>query len=262
MADGLPKVTEKDVEELIGFIRDAIRSTGCNGVVMGLSGGIDSAVVAKLCVDAIGADNVLCVFMPSRATAADDYRITSDLCAEWGIEYRILDVQPAVDSLSAILATSTDTPLDRGNIAARCRMIVLYNLAKKYGRVVLGTSNESEIMMGYFTKFGDGACDITPLSGMYKTHVRQIAGILGIPEEIIKRPPTAGLWVGQTDEEDMGISYDALDVILYSMELERSDAEISKATGVPVEKISDIRNTIEKSEHKRMPPIHPGFRFS
>ena len=262
MADGLPKVTEKDVEELIGFIRDAIKATGCGGVVMGLSGGIDSAVVAKLCVEAIGADNVLCVFMPSRVTAADDYRITSDLCAEWGIEYRILDVQPAVDSLSAILTTSTDTPLDRGNIAARCRMIVLYNLAKKYGRVVLGTSNESEIMMGYFTKFGDGACDITPLSGMYKTHVRQIAGILGIPEEIIKRPPTAGLWVGQTDEDDMGISYDALDVILYSMELERSDTEIAKATGVPVEKISDIRNTIEKSEHKRMPPIHPGFRFS
>ena len=262
MADGLPKVTEKCVEKLTGSIRDAIRGTGCKGAVIGLSGGIDSAVVTKLCVNAIGAENVLCIFMPSRVTIVSDYRITSDLCSDWGFEYKILEIQPAIDSLSAILTSSDDTPLDRGNIAARCRMIVLYNLAKKYGRIVLGTSNESEIMMGYFTKFGDGACDIAPLSGMYKTHVRQIAKIIGVPNEIIQRPPTAGLWEGQTDEDDMGITYDTLDMILYSVKLERSDAEISKNTGVSIDKIAEIRKTIEKSEHKRMPPIQLGFRFS
>jgi NAD+ synthase len=253
----IPAFTEKDVKTLTSKIRKAVRDTGCKGVVLGLSGGIDSAVVAKLCADAIGAENVLCVFMPSRVTPADDYRITSDLCTEWGMEYRILDVQPAVDSLSAILATSTDTPLDRGNIAARCRMIVLYNLAKKGGRVVMGTSNESEFRIGYFTKFGDGACDIAPLADIYKTQIRQIARMIRVPEEIIAKPPTAGLWAGQTDEEEMGITYDDLDPVLYLMSAGRPDKEISEMTGVAAGKVSSVREKVAKSGHKRAPPVCP-----
>jgi len=257
MRGGLPKITEKDVRALTDNIRKAVRNTGYNGVVLGLSGGIDSAVVAKLCADAIGAENVLCVFMPSRVTTADDYRITAALCTEWGTEYRILDVQPAVDSLSAILATSTDTPLDRGNIAARCRMIVLFNLAKKNGRVVMGATNESEFQMGYFTKFGDGAYDISPLSGLYKTHVRQIAKMIGIPQEIIEKPPSAGLWAGQTDEEEMGISYNDLDPVLYGISRGHKDDAISEMTGVPMDKVMSIRERVERSEHKRGSPICP-----
>jgi NAD+ synthase len=256
MAHDLPKITEKDVKTLTDSIRKAVGSTGADGVVVGLSGGIDSAVVAKLCVDAIGADNVLCVFMPSRATPHEDYKVTSDLCAKWGTEYRILDVQPAVDSLSAILTTSTDTPLDRGNIAARCRMIVLFNLAKKNGKVVMGTSNHSEILMGYFTKFGDGAYDISTLYGLYKTQVRQIAKIIGVPKDIIKRPPTAGLWPGQTDEEEMGMTYDVLDPILYSIVNGASDKEISERTGVSEDRAASVRRTVAASEHKRRPPVH------
>jgi len=255
MDSPFPKITESDVEDLKDRIRKVVGSTGY-GAVLGLSGGIDSAVVAKLCTDAIGPENVLCVFMPSRATPADDYRITSNLCSKWGMEYKIFDVQPAVDSLSAILAASTDTPLDAGNIAARCRMIVLYNLAKKYGRVVMGTTNESETMVGYFTKFGDGACDISTLSGLYKTNIREIARIIGVPEEIIERQPSAGLWEGQTDEEDIGVSYDVLDPVLYAIQTGLSDEEISKKIGIPADTVSGIRKKITDSEHKRMLPIH------
>lgn len=253
----IPNITTEDVESLIGFIRTAVGSTGSEGVVIGLSGGIDSAVVTKLCVDALGPDKVLNVFMPSRGTPAGDYKTTRDLSNMWGTEYRVVDVQPAVDALAAVLLSGEETPLERGNISARCRMIVLYNLAKKRKYLVVGTSNQSEIMMGYFTKFGDGACDITPLANMYKTEVRQIAKHIGIPEEIIAKPPSAGLWEGQTDESDMGIKYSDLDSILYDMEQDRSDAQIAADTGLPREQIADIRRQVESMEHKRLPAARP-----
>ncbi|MDR2866208.1 MAG: NAD+ synthase [Methanomassiliicoccaceae archaeon] len=257
MAPLLPEITDDNVRDLTDKIRKAIAGTGCGGVVIGLSGGIDSAVVAKLCVNAIGAEKVMCVFMPSRVTSAEDYQITLNLCKNWGTEYRILDVQPAVDSLSAILTATTKTPLDRGNIIARCRMIVLYNLAKKFSRIVMGTSNESEMMIGYFTKFGDGACDMSPLSGIYKTQVRQIAKIIGIPEKIIKKKPSAGLWEGQTDEEEIGITYDTMDPVLHLMASGRTDAEISEITGTSAGIIASVRSKVKSTEHKRLPPICP-----
>jgi NAD+ synthase len=195
--------------------------------------------------------------MPSRVTPVEDYRITTDLCKRWGTEHKILDVQPAVESLTSILMATTNTPLDRGNIIARCRMIVLFNLAKKYGRLVMGTSNESETAIGYFTKFGDGACDISPLSGIYKTQIRQIAQIIGIPENIIKRQPSAGLWEGQTDEGEIGMSYDVLDPVLYLMKQGRSDKEISDAVGVTVALAASVRDKVKGSEHKRQLPIRP-----
>ncbi len=256
--DEIPSVTKEDVDHLIGFIKTAVQKSGNEGVVIGLSGGLDSAVVTKLAVDALGADKVLNVFMPSRVTPAEDYMVTSDLSKEWGTEYRIVDVQPAVDSLTAVLLSDDETPLDRGNISARCRMIVLFNLARKRKYLVLGTSNQSEFMMGYFTKFGDGACDLMPLANMYKTQVRELARVIGVPEEIIAKPPTAGLWAGQTDEEEMGVTYEDLDKILYGFEMERSDREISVAYDIPVEKIAKIRDTVTRSEHKRLLPDRPG----
>lgn len=253
----IPNITDEDVESLRDFIRCTIRDTGCSGVVIGLSGGIDSAVVTKLCVDALGPERVLNVFMPSRVTPAEDYKVTKEMSTMWGTEYRVVDIQPAVDALSAVLLSGEDTPLERGNISARCRMTVLYNLAKKRGYLVMGTSNQSEIMMGYFTKFGDGACDVTPLANMYKTEVRQIAGMIGIPEEVIAKPPSAGLWEGQTDESEMGIKYVDLDSILYDMEQDRTDAQIAADTGLPKEQIVQIRKQVESMEHKRLPAIRP-----
>ena len=253
----IPNITSEDVQGLLGFIRKTIKDIGCDGVVIGISGGIDSAVVTKLCADAIGADKVLNVFMPSRVTPAEDYKTTAELCAMFGTEYKVIDIQPAVDALAAVLLSGKETPLERGNISARCRMIVLYNLAKKRNSVVMGTSNQSELMMGYFTKFGDGACDVTPLANMYKTEVRQIAAMIGIPEAIIAKPPSAGLWEGQTDESEMGIKYADLDRILYSMEQDRTDAQIESDTGIPRDVVAGIRAQVDSMEHKRLPPIRP-----
>lgn len=253
----IPQITKEDVEDLVGFIRDTVDRIGCKGVVVGLSGGIDSATVTKLCVDAIGPEKVLNVFMPSRVTPAEDYKTTSDLCSLWGTEYKVVDIQPAVDALMAVLLSGRETPLERGNISARCRMIVLYNLAKKRNYVVMGTSNQSELMMGYFTKFGDGACDITPMANLYKTEVRQMARLIGVPEPIIAKPPSAGLWEGQTDESEMGIKYEDLDGILYDLEQDRSDSQIAADTGLPVSEIVRIRTQVQSMEHKRLPAIRP-----
>ena len=253
----IPKITMDDVNLLTAFIKDTVRKTRSKGVVIGLSGGIDSAVVTKLCVDALGPDNVLNIFMPSRGTPAEDYKTTADLATLWGTEYKVVDVQPAVDALAAVLLTDAETPLERGNISARCRMIVLYNLAKKRQYLVIGTSNQSEIMMGYFTKFGDGACDVTLLANMYKTEVRQIASLIGVPQPIIDKPPSAGLWEGQTDESDMGIRYEDLDSILYDMEQDMSDAQIANDTGLSKEQVSEIRRQVALMEHKRLPAIRP-----
>ena len=253
----IPQITEEDVADLTGFIRSTIQKIGCKGVVVGLSGGVDSATVTKLCVDALGPEKVLNVFMPSRVTPAEDYKTTSELSSMWGTEYRVVDVQPAVDALAAVLLSGRETPLERGNISARCRMIVLYNLAKKRDYIVMGTSNQSELMMGYFTKFGDGACDVTPLANMYKTEVRQIARIIGVPEPIIAKPPSAGLWEGQTDESEMGITYENLDGILYDMEQDRTDPQIAADTGLPLSEIERIRKQVVSMEHKRLPAARP-----
>lgn len=253
----IPQITSEDAEGLIGFIKSTVESAGCKGVVVGLSGGVDSATVTKLCADAIGAENVLNVFMPSRVTPVEDYKTTSELSALWGTEYKVVDVQPAVDALAAVLLSGRETPLERGNISARCRMIVLYNLAKKRNYLVVGTSNQSELMMGYFTKFGDGACDMTPMANLYKTEVRQLARIIGVPEPIIAKPPSAGLWEGQTDESEMGIRYEDLDGILYDLEQDRSDSQIAADTGLPIEEIDRIRRQVKSMEHKRLPAIRP-----
>lgn len=253
----IPDISEEDVRSLTDFIRTTVDNIGCKGVVIGLSGGIDSAVVTKLCVDALGPERVINVFMPSRVTPAEDYKATSDMSTRWGTEYRVVDIAPAVDALGAVLLKREETPLDRGNISARCRMIVLYNIAKTRDCIVMGTSNQSEIMMGYFTKFGDGACDVTPLANMYKTEVRQIARMIGVPEAIISKPPSAGLWEGQTDEKDMGIKYSDLDSILYGMDQDLSDSQISADTGIPREEVEKIRKKVAQMEHKRLPAIRP-----
>ncbi|MGE0014718.1 MAG: NAD+ synthase [Candidatus Methanomethylophilaceae archaeon] len=257
MVGRIPKVTSDDVQNLRSFIRDSVEKTGCSGIVIGLSGGIDSAVVTKLAADAIDPAKILNVFMPSRVTPAADYKITKELSRTWGTEYKIVDIQPAVDALTSVLLSDVQAPLEKGNISARCRMIVLYNLAKKRNYLVAGTSNQSELMTGYFTKFGDGACDMTPLASTYKTEVKQIAAMIGIPQEIIDRPPSAGFWEGQTDESEMGISYDYLDAILYDMDLDLDDDEIAEDLDIAPEKVREIRGLVASMEHKRLPPMRP-----
>jgi NAD+ synthase len=256
MASVVPKITEKDVDSLIRRVRGAVDGTEGNGVVIGLSGGLDSAVTAKICVLALGPEKVMCVFMPSHATPAEDHRITKKLSAEWGTGYTVSDVRAATDSLSAISGGDV-TPQSVGNITARCRMAVLYDIAKKQRKLVAGTTNKSEYSIGYFTKFGDGACDISPLSEYYKTQIMQIAKIVGIPDEITDKKPSAGLWEGQTDEGEIGMPYSRLDEILYLIERNTSVKEIKDITGATPGEISSVRNMIDSSGHKRKMPIRP-----
>ena len=255
--DRLPRITEDDAEELRHFIRDYVALSGCDGVVIGQSGGIDSAVVTKLAVDALGADHVHTIFMPSEVTPECDYVSTESMAKLWGTGYEVLSISEPVRSMEALLGGDLSR-LDRGNIAARCRMTILYSRAKVMNRIVLGTTNQSELMMGYFTKFGDGACDAMPLVNIYKTNVRQLAKIIGVPDDIIAKPPTAGLWEGQTDEEEMGITYLLLDHILYGFEQDRTDREIALAVGLPVENVQGLRKRVESMKHKRSLAFRPG----
>lgn len=257
----LPGVSAADVEHIIDFIRKTVSKAHADGVVVGLSGGLDSAVVTKLAGDALGSEKVLNVFIPSRSTPPTDYKLTMDLSDDWGMDHRIIDIQPTVDALAAVLQSDENDYMEWGNISARCRMAVLYNLARKNNYIVLGTTNQSELMTGYFTKYGDGASDLIPLANMYKTQVRQIAKMIGIPDEIITRPPSAGFWEDQTDEEELGITYEDLDLILYNFEMDSSDQEISKLIGVPLDIVKGIRSQVKSTEHKRMLPSRPGTLF-
>ncbi len=259
-ADRLPRTTEDDAVELRGFIRRYVDNSNSKGVVVGFSGGIDSAVVVKLAADALGPENVHAVFMPSKATPEADYECTSRMAKEWGIGLETIDIQPAADAFAGMLGGNL-TALEMGNITARCRMTLLYARAKSLGCIVLGTSNQSEYMMGYFTKHGDGGSDAAPIVGLYKTNVRQLARIIGVPEDIIDKPPSAGLWEGQTDEGEMGITYADLDHVLFELEGGRTDAEISDDTGLPMEKVAEIRARVKSMAHKRVPPARPGKTY-
>ena len=253
----LPRVNEDDAEEIRSFISNYIANSGLDGVVVGLSGGIDSAVVTKLAVDALGPEKVHCIFLPTGTTPKEDYECTEKLAKKWNVGYESINIQNAVDEMRKIINQDLD-PLDLGNISARCRMIILYSRAKTMNRLVLGTSNQSELMMGYFTKYGDGACDLLPLINMYKTNVFQLARMLSIPEEIINKPPSAGFWEGQTDEEDFGVSYSVLDSILYSLEQEKNERDISTSFDVPIETVQYIKNRVKTMEHKRLSAARPG----
>ncbi len=259
-ADRLPRTTEDDAVELRGFIRRYVEDSGSKGVVVGLSGGIDSAVVVKLAVDALGPEKVHAIFMPSDVTPKQDYECVEGLAKDWGIDLEIINIQSAADAFADLLGGEL-TPLERGNITARCRMTILYARAKSLGSIVLGTSNQSEYMMGYFTKYGDGGSDAAPIVGLYKTNVRHLARIIGVPEDIISKPPSAGLWEGQTDEGEMGITYAELDHVLHAIENGWTDAEIAADVGVDTVRVSEIRERVRAMAHKRVPAARPGKTY-
>ena len=256
-ADSFPRATEDDAEELRSFIRDYVLKCGADGVVIGLSGGIDSAVVTKLAVDALGADKVHNMYLPSDLSPRSDLQCTEELSRLWNTDLEVINIQPALDAFRDLLCADM-TPMDLGNASARCRMAMLYSRAKELNCIVVGTSNQSELMMGYFTKHGDGACDILPLANMYKTNVKQLARLLSVPAEIISKPPSAGFWEGQTDEDEMGVSYAVLDQVLYGLEQEDSVRAIAENTGLNVEKIRSIRDRVSSMAHKRRMAARPG----
>jgi NAD+ synthase len=198
---------------LASFIRDAVAASGTQGVVVGLSGGIDSALSAALAVRALGAERVHGFLLPYRTSQPESERDARAVAASLGIPHRVIDISPMVD---AYFAMEPDAPAERrGNKMARERMTILFDQAKKLDALVLGTSNKTEILLGYSTVFGDNASSLNPLGDLYKCQVRQLARHLGIPPVIVDKTPSADLWAGQTDEGELGFSYDVADEVLY-----------------------------------------------
>ncbi|MDD1756606.1 MAG: NAD+ synthase [Methanomassiliicoccales archaeon] len=243
-------------EAILEFITEKVRESKAKGVVIGLSGGVDSAVTSVLCAKAIGPEQVLNLFLPSRTTPAGDRKDVERLCKQFDMELKVVDISAMVDSVKKTLPCSEDKRIV-GNATARLRMIALFHHAKMLERVVMGTSNKSELLTGYFTKFGDGGADFCPLGDLYKTEVRELAKKLKIPLQILNKVPTAGLWEGQTDEGEMGISYEELDQILVGMELNLSNEDIASRTKVDLDKVERVWAMHRASVHKRKMPLIP-----
>ena len=243
------------VERITGFIRDVVSKAGADGVVVGLSGGVDSSTTAFLCVRALGSERVLGVIMPEKGvTKEEDVEDAIKVCEILGIEYRHVEISPIVRAFLNELGEGSRIAV--ANLKPRIRMIINYYFANSMNRLVAGTGNKSELLTGYFTKFGDGGVDFLPIGDLYKTEVFELARYLGVPERIVRKTPSSGLWVGQTDEGELGISYAKLDTILKALESGIKADEIPKMYDVTEEEVKRVISLVERSRHKReMPPV-------
>jgi NAD+ synthase len=236
------------------FIRGQLRQAGFERAVLGLSGGIDSALVAYLVAEAIGADRLLCVLMPYRTSSDASRTDAEEVVRRLGAASELVEISPMVDAFFA--AQPDATPLRRGNFMARQRMAVLYDRSVTWGGLVVGTGNKTESLIGYTTLFGDNACAFNPIGDLYKSQVRQLAAALGVPDEIIRKAPSADLWPGQTDEDEAGFSYPVLDRLLFwRIDKRRSDDEMT-GLGFDPALVARVDRMIATSEFKRqVPPI-------
>ncbi len=237
---------------IVDFIRREITRVGFSRGVIGLSGGIDSSLAAFLAVDALGADNVLGVLMPYRTSdptsRADAERVTQQL----GIATRVIEITPMVEPY---LAQFTDGDARRrGNVMARARMIVLYDQSEEFHGLVIGTSNKTEALLGYTTQFGDNAAAIQPIADLYKVQVRQLARVVGVPQNVIDKAPSADLWQGQTDEGELGFTYDQADAILYRLVDARRRVADVIAEGFDARVVERIVELVARNQFKRVTP--------
>lgn len=202
-------------EALTRFILAQVGAAGAAGVVVGLSGGIDSAVTATLCAAAVGSDKVLGVLLPSPHSEERDIQHAREVAEGLAIELEILPLAGLIQAYTVLAAAEGGGRVREGNFTARLRMALLYDRSARDGFLVAGTGNKTEILLGYTTLWGDMAAAFTPLGDLYKTQVRELACYLGVPQAICDKPPSAGLWAGQTDEEELGATYAELDSLLY-----------------------------------------------
>lgn len=232
-------------QKIIDFIKTEI---GKKPAIIGLSGGLDSSTLAFLTVEALGKDKIFGFTLPS-STNTEKENIQAKQVAELlNIKYQTINIDNIVKAFQK-QADFFENKKNIGNLKARIRMSILYGQANEAGGVVLGTGNKTELSVGYFTKYGDGGVDLLPLGDLYKTEVRELAKYMGIPKEIIDQPPTAGLWEDQTDEGELGITYENLDKILKAIE---GDKNLS---GFDQSEIEIVQDYISKSEHKRIVPL-------
>jgi NAD+ synthase len=241
---------QDEIQNITDFLRSYLQSSGFEKYIIGVSGGIDSALSATLAVKAIGKEKVIGVLMPYKTSHPDSLADGELLCKHLGIKWDIVDITSMVDAYFDVYEKHADS-LRRGNWMARTRMCVLYDLSAKYRALVVGTSNQSEYMTGYFTQYGDSAAAIEPIGQLYKSEVWDMARVLKVPEKIINKTPTADLWLDQSDETEMGISYPQLDEILWAIsnmdDLDRFDQAI----------LEKVYRLIARSAFKRNPAPMP-----
>ena len=242
-----PRLPDFALETILNFIRDFTKG---RRVVVGLSGGLDSSVVLALCVRALDSDRILAVHMPDSVTPNYESEDAEKIAREWGVEYRVVNIDPILKKYIELLQIKDEKAI--GNLKARIRMSILYGIANSESRLVAGTSNKSEILTGYFTKYGDGASDFAPIGDLYKTQVRELAKILGIPENIIKKKPSAHLVSGQYDEDELGVKYEILDRILYGLELGLKEERIAEVANVDLSLVKHVIHLYNNSRHKRV----------
>jgi NAD+ synthase len=240
-------------ELLVRFVRDETTNAGFEKAVIGISGGVDSSVAAFLAAEALGKKNVLGVILPYRTSSNESVRDAEEVAGVLGIRSETVDISGMVDSYAT--QRRIDGKVRLGNVMARMRMIVLYDISARERALVVGTSNKTELLIGYGTQHGDMACAINPLGDLYKTQIWQLAGCLGVPKKIIEKKPTADLWPGQTDENEIGLTYSELDSLLYRMIDERASQDDLAKEGFKNETITKISALVRKSQFKRRPPL-------
>jgi NAD+ synthase len=256
---------------IAGFIRGQLRQAGFERAVLGLSGGIDSALVAFLVAEAIGPEQLLCLMLPYRTSSPASRADAEEVIARLGCASHLVDISPIVDGYFGSGAGGAGEPgapgaggpealgasaLRRGNFMARARMMVLYDASVSWGGLVVGTGNKTESLIGYTTLFGDSACAFNPVGDLYKTQVRQLSLAVGVPDAIVRKAPSADLWPGQTDETEAGFTYHELDRLLFWMIDRRRSAAELEAMGFAPGVVARIERMVAGSEFKRqVPPV-------
>lgn len=250
----LPFPAERLTDVLCGFLREETAKAGFHRLVVGVSGGVDSAAVLLLAARALGPDKVLGVLMPYRASSPDSLSDARSVAAVAGTPTEEIDISPMIDAFSEV--TGCDEPLRLGNKMSRERMSVLYDRAMRDHALVAGTSNKTEMLLGYSTRWGDGAWDLDPIGDLYKAQVVALARHLGCPASILDKPPSADLVPGQTDEDDLGLSYDEADLILhYLVDLGGRPALAANELGVSEQAVERVMHLVPRTQFKRTLPL-------
>lgn len=239
---------------LAGFLRSEITRVGFSRAVVGLSGGIDSALSCFLAAEALGPENVLAVRMPYKTSSPESLAHAQLVIGQLGVQALTVEITPMVDPLFERFPEAGS--LRRGNAMARTRMIVLYDQSAAFDGLVVGTGNKTEILLGYTTLYGDSACALNPIGDLYKTQMRQLSRAMGVPREIIEKPPTADLWAGQTDEGELGFTYEEVDKLLFLLVDQRYHPEDCVAAGFDRTFVEQVTRRIQHNHFKRvLPPI-------
>ena len=239
--------------ELVEFLRESFKKAGFSKAVLGLSGGIDSALVAYLLRDALGKENVLAIMMPYKSSNPDSLNHAKLVVEDLGINSKTIEITDMIDAY--FKNEKEATSLRMGNKMARERMSILFDYSSKENALVVGTSNKTEIYLGYSTQFGDAACALNPVGDLYKTNIWDLSRYLKIPNELIEKKPSADLWEGQTDEQEMGLTYKEADQVMYRLLEENKTVEEVLAEGFNKDLVDNIVRRMNRSEYKRIMPL-------